>query len=398
MAITYHAGTNTITITGYSEATPCTFLDIYNADVAGGWGVVTNHCGNVFCFTAFLKIGDGSTVTWFADTAKMIVINDGIFTANDQEWLFIRTNGHARFGEVVNIPKKTGEDGCTFLSKEPTYYHGIIGGNTGTDGQFYSCGFQTIPTAAYPSYSGAVGGGNRPWKFWNCLFTNSYLRDLHNIDICNITLTRLGLLIGLTGTINNITVLDRSAYCLRFYQISATIKNVTLINCGATTFQGAYMQANDGYLINTNNIDHAVWAPTWQGTNTGKIYRQYELDLKVTDKDENALSGRAVKIWDKDDNLVVNVTTGMDGKIATQTLNHGYFPGGSSIETLQTPHTIQISGPGDQTYKKKFTVDEKTNWRIRLLQANPVQFLDGNPILQLAPESQENDRILFEVI
>ena len=39
MPITYDAVTDTITVTGYTKATPCTFPDIFKADVAGGWGV-----------------------------------------------------------------------------------------------------------------------------------------------------------------------------------------------------------------------------------------------------------------------------------------------------------------------------------------------------------------------
>lgn len=35
MAITYTVGTNTITVTGYTEVTPCNFTDLYNADKAG---------------------------------------------------------------------------------------------------------------------------------------------------------------------------------------------------------------------------------------------------------------------------------------------------------------------------------------------------------------------------
>ena len=35
MGISYSSGSNTITITGYSEATPCDFDDICSADKAG---------------------------------------------------------------------------------------------------------------------------------------------------------------------------------------------------------------------------------------------------------------------------------------------------------------------------------------------------------------------------
>ena len=67
MAITYNAGTNVITVTGYTAGTPCTFLDVWNADQAGGWGVITRQCSHQYCLSAQLDIGDGSTVTYFGD-------------------------------------------------------------------------------------------------------------------------------------------------------------------------------------------------------------------------------------------------------------------------------------------------------------------------------------------
>ena len=52
-------------------------------------------------------------------------------------------------------------------------------------------------------------------------------------------------------------------------------------------------------------------------------------------------------------------------------LNRGYYmqPNGNDI-TLETPHTIEISKPGYQTYRKKFTVNKKIDWLIRLIHSN----------------------------
>ena len=56
MAISYDAGTDTITVTAGTEAVPITFTDIYNADVAGAWGQVTKT-GNMFVFDCKLAVG-----------------------------------------------------------------------------------------------------------------------------------------------------------------------------------------------------------------------------------------------------------------------------------------------------------------------------------------------------
>ncbi len=75
MAITYNAGTDTITVTAGTAGSPNTFTDIYNADVAGSWGQVTKT-GNMFVFSAKLQVGDGSTATYLHDTFKKVTLNE----------------------------------------------------------------------------------------------------------------------------------------------------------------------------------------------------------------------------------------------------------------------------------------------------------------------------------
>ena len=367
MAITYNAGTNTITVTGYTGVTPCTFLDFFNADVAGGWGVVTKQCTNQFCFDCKVKIGDGAVVTWFGDISKAIVINAGV-CANGQEWLYVAANSHFRSGEVLDATKKSSQYGCSLLSLETNaaVMMGIIGGAVGSDVQLYSSFVSSVATYP-PNYLGGIGGGNRPWKIWHCLFDYTLIRDCWNVDMYGCSFTGFAAIIGLTGAIERVTAVGRDGHVLRFYQQSASMKDITLIDCNAVTFQGAYMGSSNGYLINVDNKDHAVWAPTWQGTNTGKIYRQYEFDLKVQNEDEDDINGATVKIWDKDDNLVTDVTTGADGKIVTQTLNYGFYKQSTGdTPTMQTPHIIEISKAGVETYTKKFTINKKIDWIIAL--------------------------------
>jgi len=75
MAISYDAGTDTITVTEGTVDVPITFTDIYNADVAGAWGQVT-QVGNMFVFDCKLVIGDASTSTYLADIFKKVTLND----------------------------------------------------------------------------------------------------------------------------------------------------------------------------------------------------------------------------------------------------------------------------------------------------------------------------------
>jgi len=137
MAISYNAGTNTITITGYTAGTPCTFLDVYNADVAGGWGKVTKQCVNQYCLNAKLVIGDGSTTTWFVDSAQQILWNDALFTTVIH-MITIKTNATAIFGKLLSATDKTCYDGCAFICLETTYSTRMFSNEGGTL-HMYSC-------------------------------------------------------------------------------------------------------------------------------------------------------------------------------------------------------------------------------------------------------------------
>ena len=145
--------------------------------------------------------------------------------------------------------------------------------------------------------------------------------------------------------------------------------------CGDT---GNFYIHNDHYELHFVN-SKGTWkgiCPT-HGCTEEKYYREYTLDLKVINENGDTISGATVKIWDKNDNLVVDTTTA-NGIIPTQTLVHSDYqhtPGGGNYDytqTMHTPHTLQISKAGYQTYKKKFTLDEKIDWRIRLRKITEV--------------------------
>ncbi len=120
MAITYNAGTDTITVTAGTAGAPNTFTDIYNADVAGGWGQVTKT-SNLFVFSAKLQVGDGSTATYLHDTFKKVILNE-IWT--------IKNNAELKTGlQISSKPRK----GC-FLVLNTTAATAI---NVESGGTFY---------------------------------------------------------------------------------------------------------------------------------------------------------------------------------------------------------------------------------------------------------------------
>ncbi len=86
-SITYDSDTNTITVSGYLGANPCTFSDVWQADQGSGWGVVGRQGTCQFLLGCKLQIGDGNTETYFNDTSEQVVFASGICTENDQPLL-----------------------------------------------------------------------------------------------------------------------------------------------------------------------------------------------------------------------------------------------------------------------------------------------------------------------
>lgn len=363
MAITYTAAVNIITVTGYTSGTPCTFLDIYNADVAGAWGVVTRQCTNQYCIQARLQIGDGSTATWFADENQQIIIPTGVITGGGWvSWCSKKANANFRLGKCTNTTKKLTEAGChIWITRDAAGSLTILDGENSSGNVeiygsqiYFSQGAQQC--RFYRCQNGKFWGNNFDHKIQIASATGL---DVYNNDYFNV----YSGLFAVGGTFD----------LLRFYRTiyitnldGTTASNITIKNVIAvenTYVARGFNTAKNLYMI---NFDVETWAFTYSSY-TGKFYRQYEFDLKVIDKDNAAINAATVKIWDKDSNLIVDTTTNASGVIATQTITRGYYNQANG-NTLQeaSPHLIKIEKAGYTTYEADFTLEDKTDWLIAL--------------------------------
>jgi hypothetical protein len=369
-------------VTGYTEATPCNFTDIYNADVAGGWGVFSRQGTNQFFSTAYLNIGDGSTTSWFADTYKQIGFDDGLFSAN---WLYairVRNAASFRFGELMNAAKKTTGKGCAMYIIEPAVYRNIeiIRGDNNANILLYN----SFINGGTDHAANRTIGGHYPVtdhgvtiKIYNCLFNNvfpGWLSD-GNADVSNLTVEHAHSgCVALAGAVDRFTINRAGSRYIRFRFAGATLKNVYgRDGQGVGLYAG--LTSDNCYIIN-GDLD--LWTVTWDPSPYPTIYRQYEFDLKVIDKDNAAINAATVKIWDKDSNLVVDTTTNASGDIATQTITRGYYNYANG-DTLQeaSPHLIKIEKAGYTTYEADFTLGDKTDWLIAL---QPAGILRNPPM------------------
>lgn len=385
MVVTYNAGTNLITVAGYTEGTPCTWTDIYNADVAGGWGIFTRQCTNQFCSDALLQIGDGSTATWFADIQKQIIFNE--LGGRWQKIILLKNNSNFRLGILVNASKKSTRDGCSLFYKHNSNPKRMIA----ADSDNYTCKLYSTHIESIGTYRSSAFLGNSinsPVIIYNCLFIRGSV-DQCDADIYNLTINGKnsndpeGANYGwsgigtVKGTIDKVFMSDLFLG-VYFNVISSTIKNVELKDY--TKLMTASAMSANHYAINPN-FDTWIFAKSWTGG--GKIYLQYEFDLTVKKLDKTLFSNRPITIWQRagdnnftDGDKFYEGITDANGEIPTQILTWGYFdsPHGNTLQ--QYYHKILIEGDNNHlNYETEFNPNYRKMEEITLVDVSTI--VDG---------------------
>lgn len=374
MAITYNAGTDTITVTGYTEATPCNFTDVYNADVAGSWGKVTKQGTCQYRLDMeTLQIGDGSTSTWFKDTNKEILFS---YYTNGVYWttLEIKANANFQLG-VLNTTgsEDFGDDGCAIWYRDGLNAAYTAGkwdnyGNL----KLYECAFNNFE----PNTKGHVIDTHSTGtiKSYDCISKFPYAIQLSNVvssDIKRLTVIKAAIALRVntgTDTFEGVNI---------FKSLSS---NVFVEGGGIATFKNCYMPDNSsgfptktirihtgGGTINIINSTRADYPIYW--TVDGYVYYKYEFDLKLIDKNGAAIDSAKVKLWDKLDAIVTNVSTNSSGVITTQTLTtirKTKNTTTTSITTDYTPHEMRIYKYGKSMQSSKSNIEKKTDWALTM--------------------------------
>jgi hypothetical protein len=397
MPISYDPPTNTITVTGYTEATPCTFLDIWNADQGGGWGVVSKQGDDQFMFDCRIIIGDGSTETWFADTKKQVTFSSLATTANGQNLFYVESNAHFRLGELVDAASKTTRMGCSVLwiNTDNRYFCRITRPASATsDINLFSSTFRVKSSGYYPDASLTVQG-----KAYNLILDRVNFGGERSdyqpavVDAYRITTSdsRYGFVYGTTGTFNDFTILKNNIGIYFYASFHVTFRNVRVVK-GASYAVQCLLITYDKYLINAE-IDN--WTVNFDGACTKAVYRQYEFDAHCQDKEGGDLSGvSAVGEYVSPYGQAFSQTTDGNGDIPTQTVDHGFFDQAhGSTEQLKTPLKVTYSKPGYQTVVKYHSMDEKTVDRVVLHKAVRV-FEASKPVINLKRTDPENKKVL----
>jgi hypothetical protein len=395
-----NAQTETVNITSNGTFTTTKYFSSVdtNGVVAAGtfivavtqprWGVLWRQGTVQYAFECKLIAGDGSTATYLGDTNKQVVWADGISTASGQVMLDILTNATATFGTLNDLTTKRTSSGCSLITLESTYRQFFIRTNSGTL-YLYSC---LLSAPNISSGTMVLRSLTDTTRIWNTILVRYVEIGMSGAaNIYHVTSSQSLYAINgpaVAGAVDDLVCLS-DYYVTYATGTKPTYKNVI---AKGNSKVGDLFTTNDVYFIN-GILDS--WSVNSFYSSTQKLYRQYEFDLTVTDKDNNPLSSASATLKDKDGNTVFSVTTDANGNIATQTISRGYYDQAHG-DTLQeySPHTLTVSKAGYQTYVKKFVLAEKTKWAIKLAKAVPVLSGLGQPILNLKATDPENAVVL----
>lgn len=115
---------------------------------------------------------------------------------------------------------------------------------------------------------------------------------------------------------------------------------------------------------------------------TYRIWLYYTINIKVTDKSGRAIEDATIKCINKNNVQQFSEITDINGQIIEKEVltklwervgqGVGYVSFSDNDMTDYNDFIITISKPGYETYRKKFTLNSKTNWIISLRHSSSV--------------------------
>jgi len=308
MPITYDSATNTITITGGTEDTPLTFEDIYQADLANGWGVFTKLFNNVYKTTAKIQIGDGATETWFADKAKTVIF-DNVSDASFDNVFNFKANSNVVLGqkEVTSEGFENYKNGCTFIINNTLVFEWNFLAEPDSNVYLYNCVVKILANRCnIKDYYKEIKG---------CHF-ETLVRDLNG------TIFEYNVITGSKGYLENIAenviidnVFIKTTEPKMIWCVNNNAKFTNVRGSSADGFANIYRLQYPNIVKFVNCKPHN-WNVRWylaSGQVSGELHRIYAVKFKIVDKDGNPLANRTVKVYNKNGDKIAEVTTDENG-------------------------------------------------------------------------------------
>lgn len=265
---------NLITIRGYTEAVPCTLETIYQADLAGGWNVVSNNNGSgaQYEINARVRVGDDVNETWFTILQDHAYFRPTL-TAHGQYYIQVETYAHFTCGELVELENKVTRNGATIrFEGSPPYWGWSI---VGSGGFTYLYDTRLSSTSSVTNMYLSTAS-----RVWGCQMT--YMDYQLQGDTYNCVFNGMYMLRAMGGSTEDIDYYSSSRILGFYWSPTCTLRNLK----GYTTVvEAIYAQAVDGKVLTMIDCILNNWRITWQVNSTGVIFRKYSLNLNVTTKE-----------------------------------------------------------------------------------------------------------------
>lgn len=371
--ITYDAPTNTITVIGANSSHPAEFLDLYNADVAGGWGKVTRLNTNQFLFMCKLHFGNGSTATYVKTLKEQITFGTNVAGANDGNLIYVDVAATFTSGQVDDTDDKLTNFGSDIFNACPNYWGTYIIQSYGST-YLYSTRFTSTHTGDEYQSVASFGG---TFTVWNSVFNHVRLaaRSLDNAitsSYYNIQITGVGSGNFQEDSWGNQILVENCIFTNGLYAFEFGEKSKVL-NCKVIGSSFTRLVSSAGvedtspmYLV---NVESDIWAFNWAGAwADGEIYRQYTYDLTVLNGEITDIVENANVTLTKNGVNLGSWLTNSSGQIPTQTLTYGFYnqTGGDTMYDGAYPFYLTITHNDWANYTSKFYCTEKTNWVVSM--------------------------------
>lgn len=326
-------------LSGSTEEDPFSVVDLWEADQANGWGVVTRLDRSTYRVGASIY---GHSNMFWKDTDRVIVFADSIMGTS---------SGAFQFGEKSTVPAydEMPYSGCRIIFK--SYCLDVFG--VGTLNAYDTTldavvDFNEVFEALVSPYNGVV-----QIIAWN------------KGEILECRLERIRQFA--CGTAGDTTIKDSHGkfYDIFFYAPPATVENLT-VRVGSRPFQmgtGTIARAKGidtrdntyDILYNGKNaiftaVNTAISGAKLRGvgdSSGSQCIQLFTYNLNVTDANSGLpLENARVRIWDVFDNLICDGLTDANGDIAEQELiyyEHNIGEGNVITSTKFAPHKMFVS-------------------------------------------------------
>jgi len=359
-----------LTISGSTSGDKFSIVDLYNEDQTQGWGVIERISYDTYKVNTRLVLATGQ---YWADTKKTIIFVDGT-EGSTQHWDFGTKSGTDQTEYGCHIISRTcwlttydwGE-----LNAYRTTFEYVDEYSSNYSGANFSSGIMQDCTV--DTFRNFIPSGGSNCTIKNCIFSN--FDNLFSASAANF---------------DGVKCLGGS----RIWQIGGSSTNVVargVVSEGAYAVLVVNGVTGSSLTIIDTIITGTAMAGNYVGNNGFKYYDQFSYNLNVLDSSGDPIGSASVKIYDKDDTLVVDTTTDASGYITEQFITRvegtAIYPD-YTYENF-TPHTIVVSKEGYETYIENFTqlLSEPVVKIVALKTAKPIRISTEGPVLALAPET-----------